>query len=58
MMVIPIRNYALQKYPRVFDVTIDDNGEIVKYEMQNIKGSVYIDNAEVQRQIQKAMNQK
>lgn len=58
MMIIPIRNYALRKSPRVFDVTIDDKGEIVKYEMQNIKGSVSIDNTEVQRQIQKAMNQK
>lgn len=55
---IPIRNHALPKSPRVFDVTVNDDGEILRYDMQNIKGSLFIDDAEVKRQIQEALAQK
>ena len=52
---ISIRNYLLPKGPRVFDVTVDENGEIIRYEMQNIKGALFVDGAEVKRQIQEAL---
>lgn len=55
---IPIRNRDLPKTPRVFDVTVDENGNILRYDMQNIKGSIFIDNNEVKRQIQEALTEK
>ena len=48
---IPIRNYKLPKKPRVFDVTVNENGEILRYDLQNIKGTVYIDEYNVNEQI-------
>ena len=48
---IPIRNYDMPKAPRIFDVTVDENGNIERYEIQNIKGFLYIDQNEVVRQI-------
>ncbi len=53
---IPIRNYRLPKTPRVFDVTVDENGDIIRYDMQNIRGSMFIEDDEVKRQIRDAMN--
>lgn len=55
---IPIRNRALPKSPRVFDVTVNESGEIIRYDMQNIKGSVFIDEKEVKRQINEFLKQK
>lgn len=55
---IPIRNYDLPKSPRVFDVTVNEDGEILRYDLQNIRGSVYIDDAEVKRQIQESLEKK
>ena len=55
---IPIRNRDLPKTPRVFDVTVDENGDILRYDMQNIKGSIFIDNNEVKKQIQEALTEK
>ena len=55
---IPIRNHDLPKTPRVFDVTVNEKGDILRYEMQNIKGSVFIDDKEVKRQIQEALTDK
>ncbi len=55
---IPIRNHDLPKTPRVFDVTVDENGDILRYDMQNIKGSIFIDNNEVKRQIHEALTEK
>lgn len=55
---IPIRNRYLPKTPRVFDVTVNENGDILRYDMQNIKGSIFIDNTEVKRQIQEALTEK
>ena len=37
---------------RVFDVVINSLGEIQRYETQNIKGCVFVDETEVRRQIQ------
>ena len=51
MIRIPIYNYNLPKHPRIFDVMVNKSGKIVRYETQNIKGSVYVDEAEVQKQI-------
>lgn len=55
---IPIRNRELPKSPRVFDVTVNESGEIIRYDMQNIKGSVFIDEKEVKRQINEFLKQK
>lgn len=55
---ITIRNPQLPKKPRVFDVTVDENGDILRYDMQNIKGALYVDDIEVRRQIQEALTEK
>lgn len=55
---IPIRNRELPKSPRVFDVTVNESGEILRYEMQNIKGSIYIDEKDVKRQINEFLNRR
>lgn len=52
---IPIRNPQLPKTPRVFDVTVNENGDIIRYDMQNIKGTLFIDQEEVKKQIQAAL---
>ncbi len=53
---IPIRNKELPNNPRVFDVTVNENGDILRYDMQNIKGYIFINNIEVRKQIQEALN--
>ena len=53
---IPIRNPELPKAPRVFDVTVDEKGEILRYDMQNIKGAIYINEEDVRRQIMEALS--
>lgn len=57
MKRIIIRNLKLPKAPRVFDVTVDEKGIIQRYDMQNIKGCTYVDNEDVQMQIQEALKQ-
>lgn len=52
---IPIRNKELPKNPRVFDVTVNEAGDIIRYDMKNIKGAVYIDEKEVKKQIKEAL---
>ena len=52
---IKIRNRNLPKEPRVFDVTVNEDGEILRYELQNIKGSIYVDDADVKKQIKEAL---
>lgn len=54
---VSIRNPLLPKRPRVFDVTVNEKGEILRYDMQNIKGSIYIDDAEVKKQIKEALTE-
>lgn len=54
---IPIRNRDLPKTPRVFDVTINEKGDILRYDMQNIKGAIFIDESEVKKQIQEALTE-
>lgn len=54
-MKVQIRNYNLPKAPRVFDVTVNEDGEIQRYDMQNIKGCIYIDDEEVKKQIKEAL---
>lgn len=53
--VIAIRNLNLPKKPRIFDVTVNSQGEILRYDLQNIKGSLFIEDSEVQKQIQNAL---
>lgn len=55
---IPIRTPQLPKTPRVFDVTVNEKGDIIRYDMQNIKGTLFIDQAEVKKQIQAALKEK
>ena len=52
---VPIRNRKLPKEPRVFDVTVNEKGDILRYDMQNIKGSLYVDTNDVRDQIQRAL---
>lgn len=55
---IEIRNQHLPKNPRVFDVIVDENGNIQRYEMQNIRGQLFIDSDEVNRQIGEVLKNK
>ena len=55
---IPIRNRELPKSPRVFDVTVDEVGHILRYDMQNIRGSAYVSSEDVNRQIQEYLAKK
>ncbi len=54
-MKVQIRNYNLPKSPRVFDVTVNEDGEIQRYDMQNIKGCIFIDDEDVKKQIKEAL---
>jgi len=54
-MKVSIRNRKLPKEPRVFDVTVDEKGDILRYDMQNIKGSMFVDTKDVREQIQEAL---
>lgn len=53
--VVTIRNLTLPKCPRVFDVTVDEHGKILKYELQNIRGTLFVDVCDVQKQIMDAL---
>lgn len=57
-MTIPIRNRSLPKSPRVFDVVVDMEGNIIEYKTQNIKGYVFIEAEEVKKQIKEALSKK
>ncbi len=55
---IPIRNKSLPESPRVFDVTVDiSNKTIIRYDIQNIRGRLFIENDEVQQQIDEAFEE-
>mgnify|MGYP003269877924 FL=1 len=56
--VVTIRNMQLPKKPRVFDVTVNSKGEILRYEIQNIKGNLFIEDVEVHQQIMAALAEK
>lgn len=58
MIKIPIRNYNLPNDPRIFDVTVDDFGNILRYDMQNISGRLFIEEAEVIRQVREALKKR
>lgn len=51
MWQIPIYNRQLPKKQRIFDVEADERGVIHRYFTQNIKGCVYVDSEDVQKQI-------
>lgn len=53
MFKVPIYNINLPKHPRIFDVVVNCHGEIQRYEIQNIRGSIYVDEVEVHKQIQR-----
>lgn len=48
---IPIYNQDIPKPRRVFDVDADETGQVLRYYMQNIRGCVYVENADVNRQV-------
>lgn len=54
-MRVTIRNRSIPKCPRVFDVIVDTEGNIIRYELQNIRGSVFVDMDDVRVQIQEAL---
>ena len=58
MKKVQIRNRKLPKEPRVFDVTVNDEGDILRYDMQNIKGSIFVDDKDVKEQINEALAKK
>ena len=39
-------------------MTVNEKGDIIRYDMQNIKGTIFIDQAEVKKQIQAALKEK
>ena len=55
MIRVSIRNRNVPKEPRIFDVLVDDTGQIIRYEIQNIRGMVYVDMKDVLLQIQEAL---
>ena len=55
MIRVTIRNRSIPKKPRVFDVIVDDAGQIIRYEIQNIQGMVYVDMKDVVLQIMEAL---
>lgn len=57
-VLITIRNMQLPKKPRVFDVTVNSKGEILRYDIQNIKGNLFIEDVEVHQQIMAALAEK
>lgn len=52
---VAIRNYDLPKHPRVFDVVVTEEGDIIRFEIKNIKGTLYINAEEIHRQISEAL---
>ena len=56
--VVTIRNMQLPNKPRVFDVTVNSKGEILRYDIQNIKGNLFIEDVEVHKQIMAALAEK
>lgn len=56
MMRVTIRNRNIPKCPRIFDVIVDTEGNIIRYELQNIRGSVFVDMDDVRIQIQEALS--
>ncbi len=57
MMKIPIRNRKLPQEPRVFDVTIDTRSKhIVRVDIQNIRGKMFVEREDVIQQIDEALN--
>lgn len=55
---IPIRNRTLPKEPRIFDVTVNEDGEIIRYDLQNIRGSAFVEEQDVKQQIKEALEKK
>ena len=50
-----IRNRSIPKQPRVFDVIVDESGDIIRYELQNIRGAMFVDMCDVVLQIKEAL---
>ena len=55
MTAIPIRDEASK---RLFDVKVDETGEILDYELKNEKGKFKISGKEVKKQIEEILKKK
>ena len=55
MVRVMIRNRNIPKKPRVFDVLVNEKGQIIRYEIQNIRGLAYVDMEDVRAQINEAI---
>lgn len=55
---VAIRNLLLPKAPRIFDVIITETGEIIRYEMQNIHGNMFVNEEDVKKQIHNFLEQR
>lgn len=55
MTAIPIRDEASK---RLFDVQVDETGEILDYELKNEKGKFKISGKEVKKQIEEILKKK
>ena len=53
---VQIRNLDQPKHPRVFDVVVDDAGNILWYELQNVRGPYRIDEISVKNQIREYLS--
>lgn len=53
---VPIYNTDIPKPKRIFDVDVDEDGNICRYCTQNIKGRVCVETVDVERQIKEFFN--
>lgn len=49
--IVPIRSVSGFKRRRIFNVEVDEDGRILRYETQNIQGAISVSDEEVKLQI-------
>lgn len=54
---VQIRDRKRPKTPRIFDVTVDERGNILRYDIQNLRGAFSVDGEDVRGQIRTAIQQ-
>lgn len=55
---VTIRNRKLKKNPRVCDAVVTIDGQLIRLEIQNIKGATFIDYDDIDAQIKEALSEK
>lgn len=53
--IITIRNRKIKRSPRICDAIVTIDGQILRLEMKNIKGAVFVDFDDINAQIQEAL---